>query len=190
MFDELFQRSVWLSSYDKIGEIVISAAVFYLFVIALVRVLGKRTTNQLNNFDWIITFAIGSLFASGILLKDVAIVDSLAAILTLAILQWFTTKMVLRSKVVAKLVKSDPTLLVHKGEYIDSAMERTRISQEEICAVLRNEGYESPDDVNWVILETNGTFSVIPRSEKSLSRADTMGDVTTPNQLPKPSQRG
>lgn len=150
----------------------------------LVRVLGKRTTGQMNNFDWIITITIGAIIASGILQRGVAIVDALIAIVVLAFLQWATTKLVLRSRFAAKLVKARPELLVHRGRILEETTQRTRISDGEIYAALRGQGITQLKDVNWVILETNGTMSVIAnKDESSLEDVATMPDVSRPKEL-------
>ena len=96
-------------------EISANALLFYILVIVMVRVVGKRTTSEFNNFDWIINFAVGSLAASGILLRNVASIDAIAAIVVLAACQFVTTKLVLQSGDVADVVKAEPTLLTHKG---------------------------------------------------------------------------
>lgn len=169
----------WFSNFEKMQNIAIGALFFYFLIVVLVRILGKRTTSQMNNFDWIINIAVGSLAASGILLSNVAILDATAAILVLATLQWGTTWLVVRSKLVTKLVKAEPTLLTHKGEYLEDAMRRTRVTEEEICSALRNQGITDPAGANWVVLETDGTLSVIPKQDVSLREAETMGNVFT-----------
>ena len=169
----MLNSDTWFSGWDKLGTIAVTALTFYIYVVALVRIFGKRTTNQLNNFDWIITFAIGSIVASGILLEEVTVLDSALATWT-----------VLRSRFASKMVKSDPTLLLHKGRFIESAMNHTRVSEEEIRAVLRSKGMFSVDEANWVILETNGTFSVMPHDKVTLNKAETMVDVKRPSGAP------
>ena len=121
-------------------EISANALLFYILIIVMVRVVGKRTTSEFNNFDWIINVAVGSLAASGILLRNVASIDAIAAIVVLAACQFVTTKLVLRSENVADIVKAEPTLLTHKGEYLRDAMARTRISEEEIKTALAPPG--------------------------------------------------
>ena len=96
-------------------EISANALLFYILVIVMVRVVGKPTTSEFNNFDRIINFAVGSLAASGILLRNVASIDAIAAIVFLAACQFVTTKLVLQSGDVADVVKAEPTLLTHKG---------------------------------------------------------------------------
>jgi|TARA_R100000501_G_scaffold10060_1_gene19843 uncharacterized membrane protein YcaP (DUF421 family) len=167
----------WFNSWERLWSVAQGAAFFFVLIVVLVRILGKRTTGQMNNFDWIITVAVGSLAASGILLKGVSILDATLAILVLGGLQWLTTLGVLNSRIFRKLVRADPRLLVHKGKFLKNAMRRERISEAEIYSVLRQHGYTSPDDANWVILETDGTMTVVPRQDLHLDDARLMADV-------------
>ena len=164
-------------------EISANALLFYILIIVMVRVVGERTTSEFNNFDWIINVAVGSLAASGILLRNVASVDGIAAIVVLAACQYITTRLVMRSDDVADVVKAEPTLLTHKGEYLRDAMARTRISEEEIKTALRAARITANSDANWVVLETNGTMSVIPRQDVQWGDADALSDVNCPDEL-------
>ena len=71
--------NIW-SGWPRIVEIAGNAFLFYALIIVMVRMVGKRTTSELNNFDWIINVMIGSLAASGVLLRNVATADAIAAI--------------------------------------------------------------------------------------------------------------
>ena len=170
--------NIW-TSWQRMVEIGLNAVLFYIFIIAMVRLVGKRTTSELNNFDWIINVAVGSLAASGILLKDVATLDAIGAIIVLAACQYFTTMWVQRTDLGSKVVKAQPTLLTHKGEYLRDAMKKARISEEEIRGALRRAGALENAEANWVILETNGQLSVIPRQDGDLD-AESLKDVAVP----------
>lgn len=174
--------NMW-SSVERVADIVLSAAVFYLLIVAMVRISGKRTSGELNNFDWIITVAVGSLAASGILLKDISTLDAAAAILALAFLQYFTTRWVQKSDFASRVFKAEPTWLTHRGEFLEDAMARTRISREEILGALRANGCLNLDDANWVVLETNGQLNVIPKSDRAFDEVETVSNVPAPKQV-------
>ena len=177
------QSSPWFSNWDHLGQIALMSLFFYGFIILMTRLSGKRTTGQMNNFDWVITVAVGSLAASGILLEDVAVADAVAAILVLGASQYLLTFVVVRSDTVAHIVKAQPTLLTHRGEYLEDAMRRTRVSRAEIDAALREKGLLQCKDANWVVLETDGTFSVIDQKTTDLAASHTMRDVLKPDHL-------
>ena len=170
------QINLW-SGWVRTAEVAASAFLFYVLIVVMARIVGKRTTSELNNFDWIINVAVGSLAASGILLENVASLDAVAAIVVLAFCQYITTQAVQRSRTIANIVKAEPTLLTHKGNFLRDAMKRTRISEEEINTALRRNGLTCNADANWVILETNGTLSVIPQSEVSWEEAEALSNV-------------
>ena len=170
--------NLW-SGWPRMVEVGGNAFLFYVLIVVMVRLVGKRTTSELNNFDWIINVTIGSLAASGILLKNVATADAIMAIAVLAACQFVTTMVVQRSRKAADIVKAEPTLLTHKGE----AMERTRISEEEIRAALRQKGITENAGANWVVLETNGQLSVIPRQDARWDEAEALSDVRGPANL-------
>lgn len=174
--------NLW-SGWMRMAEVSANAFLFYVLIIVMVRVVGKRTTSELNNFDWIINVAVGSLAASGILLRNVATLDAVAAIAVLAVCQFITTWAVQRSRAVASVVKAEPTLLTHKGQYLRDAMKQTRITEEEINSALRQNGITSNEGANWVVLETNGELSVIPRQDVSWKDAGSMSDVRDPDRL-------
>lgn len=158
----------WFESWERILAVVIAAIAVYLAIVAVVRISGKRTTANFNSFDWLITVTIGSLASSGILLPDIAVVDALAAIVTLALCQYGITWAVRRSDTIGGAVKAEPLLLLHRGRVLEKNLDRSRISIAELRAVLRGEGIADPEDAAWVVLETNGQMSVIGRDTSGM----------------------
>lgn len=153
-------EQTWVSDWDRIGAVVLAAVVTYVTIIIVVRLSGKRTTANLNSFDWLITVTIGSLASSGILLRDVAVLDALAAIIALALCQFALTAAVRRSGKAEKMVKAEPLLLLHRGKLLEANLASARISIAELRAVLRREGVAEPQEAAWVVLETNGELTV------------------------------
>ena len=183
---------------DDIGGLlrtVFAATILYAAVVLAVRIFGKRSTSQMNNFDWIVTVAIGSLMASGVLLANVTVLESAASIYTLLALQWVLTKIMTRSDAVTKAVKSEPTLLVHQGQILREAVKRERLTEAEIHAAVRQAGYSRVDEIRWVILETNSKLSVIgkdqPRDDPTvLEHVGGAGDFTKAEQIEAEGARG
>lgn len=175
--DDLEWVTNWASDWDRVLSITVSSVVFYLFVVLLVRVMGKRVTAQMNSFDWIITVAVGSLVASGILLEDVSLADAAVAIVALSLCQWAMTWMSIKSAYFSDIVKPVPRLLVHRGEYLESAMRAERVTKSEVNVALRAEGFTDVADANWVILEANGQLTVVPRQDVKFKQAGLMDEV-------------
>ena len=83
---------LFFDNIDKLGRIVVTAVMVYVLIVITTKVSGKRSTSQLNNFDWIVTVMIGSLGASTILLKDIPFIEGASSIVALYVMQFLVTK--------------------------------------------------------------------------------------------------
>ncbi len=152
---------MFFDDWTGIGRTLIVGVAAYIVVIVFVRIAGKRTLSKLNAFDLIITVALGSTLATILLSKDVALAEGLTAFALLIGLQLSITWLSVRSKPVPSLVKSEPSLLVFRGRQRDRALREQRVSQAEVLQAVRQQGFASVADVHAVVLETDGSFSVI-----------------------------
>ena len=103
----------------------------------------------------------------GIILADVTITEALLAIGLLLFLQWCLTSLIVRSRFVADLAKAEPRLLVENGQILKRAASKERISEREIKSAVREAGLISLSDVQWVILETDASLTVLPKKDYS-----------------------
>jgi len=90
----------------------------YLALVVLLRISGKRTLSKFNAFDFVVTVAIGSTLATVLLSQDVALAQGVIAFAVLLALQFVITWLSVRFRSVHKLVKSEPALLLYRGEYL------------------------------------------------------------------------
>lgn len=144
-----------------VTRILLVGPLAYLLVIVLLRVSGKRTLSKMNAFDFIVTIALGSVLASVILDDSISLLEGGTALAVLIFGQFVITFLSSRSKSVMKLVKAQPTLIYHRGEFLSEVLERERVTEEEVLAAARRSGHSSLDSVAAVVLESDGTFSVL-----------------------------
>lgn len=137
----------------------------YAFLVAALRVSGKRTLAKLNAFDLVVTVALGSTLASVLTSENAAFAEAAVAFLTLIGLQWIVATASVRWRGFARAVRSDPTLLMRSGEICEDALRRERITRAELMTVIRTSDTNDPRNVAAVILESDGSFSVIPEPE-------------------------
>lgn len=152
---------IWFDEWASVIRTVIVGIVAYSALIGLLRVSGKRTLAKMNAFDLIVTVSLGSILASILLSKNVAVVDGIAAFTTLIALQYAVAWASVRSAAVRRLVKAEPRLLVFQGTILETAMKEERVTQAALLAVLREHGHADLAELEAVVLETNGTFSVV-----------------------------
>jgi uncharacterized membrane protein YcaP (DUF421 family) len=130
-------------------------------LIVLLRVTGKRTLAKWNAFDLVVTVSLGSILATAIISKDVALMQGILAFTVLVLLQFAVTWLSVRISRVENLVKAKPTLLVYQGKFRENVLRRERVSKSEVRAALRENGLAAIADAAAVVLETDGSISVI-----------------------------
>lgn len=152
---------MFFNDWGGIGRTLIAGVVAYVGIIVFVRLSGKRSLSKMNAFDFIITVALGSTLATILLSKDVALAEGLTAFALLVGLQFVITWLSVRTDAVHVLVKSEPALLAFRGRILDDSLREQRVSEVEVLQAIRQHGSASIGDVHAVILETDGSFSVI-----------------------------
>lgn len=153
--------------------------VAYGALIFLLRISGKRTLSKMNAFDFIVTIALGSTLATVMLNKQIALAEGSLAFALLIGLQFVVTWTSVRIRWVKKLVTGEPSMLLYRGELLPEALRLTRVTEEEIRAAVRSAGISDLAEVEAVVLETEGSLSVIQRNGNTESTS--LAGVDMPN---------
>jgi uncharacterized membrane protein YcaP (DUF421 family) len=140
----------------------VSGVTAYVALIAILRCSGKRTLAKMNAFDLVVTVALGSTLSTILVSRQVPLADGVLALALLVALQFAVAWTSVRWPAFEDLVKSEPSLLVFRGELRRRELRRQRVSEEEVAAAVRSAGLPHMRDAGAVVLETDGTFSVIP----------------------------
>lgn len=159
-------EKLFFDSWESIARTLVIGIFSYIGLILMLRLIGNRTLSQLNAFDLIVTVALGSTLATVILNKNVALADGLLALAMLIGLQLGISLLSVHIKRSRKLIKTEPFLLFFRGSYLKDALVRHRITEDEILQVARSSGIANLEDVEAIVLETNGQFSVIKKGSE------------------------
>jgi len=152
---------MFFDSWAGLARVLVVGTLAYIALILILRISGKRTLTKLNAFDLVVTVALGSTLATVLLSKSVALAEGVLAMTLLVFLQFVITWLSVRSSRFRAFVKSEPTLVMHKGQFLDSALRAQRITQEEVMAALRSNGVGDAAKVAAVVLETDGSLAVV-----------------------------
>ncbi len=161
---------MWFDTWTGLGRVLVISPLAYLALVLMLRVSGKRTLSKMNAFDFIVTIALGSTLATILLSRDVALAEGVLALGLLIALQFVITWLSVRSSAVRQIVKDDPALLFYRGEFLRETLRRERVTESEVVAAARQSGVATLDDLDAVVLETDGSMSVM-QSAKSSDRS-------------------
>jgi uncharacterized membrane protein YcaP (DUF421 family) len=162
-------------SWTGLGRVVLVGTLAYGVLVLLLRISGKRTLTKLNAFDLVVTVALGSTLATVLLSKSVALAEGMLALALLIFLQFAITWLSVRSPRFQAVVKAEPTLILHRGRFLEGAMRSQRVTREEVLAAMRSSGIASVDAVAAVVLETDGSVSIVPNASADGMRTSLAG---------------
>lgn len=150
-----------LASWSDLGRVLAVGTLAYIVLVIILRVSGKRTLTKLNAFDLVVTVALGSTLATIILNKSVSLAEGILALALLVFLQLTITWISVRSNWFQKLVKAQPALVFYQGDFLPDILRTERLTTEEVLAAIRASGATDLSRVHAVILETDGSLSVL-----------------------------
>ncbi len=177
---------MFFDSWAGLGRVLVVGSLAYIALVIVLRVSGKRTLTKLNAFDLVVTVALGSTLATVLLSKDVALAEGVLALALLTFLQFVITWLSVRIPWFQALVKSEPTLIVHEGRFLDGALRAQRITREEVLAALRTNGIAGLEGVSAVVLETDGSLSALS-SELGERQVEALAKLRSPGSAGGPS---
>lgn len=152
--------AMFFQDWQGIVRTLIVGALAYSILVVFLRISGKRTLAKLNAFDLVVTIAIGSTLSAILLQESVALAEGALAFALLIGAQFLVAWLSVRSARFARLVRSEPTLLARSGAWCQEAMHRQRVTREEAISAIRQAGGSEVGDVDFLILETDGSMSV------------------------------
>jgi uncharacterized membrane protein YcaP (DUF421 family) len=142
-------------------ETVIRVAVVYFVLMFGFRLLGKRELSELSPFE-LVTLMIIPEIVSQALVREASLTNALVGLGTLFSLVFLTTLIGYRWKRVGRFIEGEPTLLVRSGKLLTEALQRERVSPEELYAEMHKAGLARLSQVEFAILETDGKIAFLP----------------------------
>ncbi len=162
-----WMADIFQSDWEGMARILIVGVLSYVILIVFLRLSGKRTLSKMNAFDLIVNISLGSILATILLNDSVPLTHGLLAFGVLIALQFAVTWSSVRVPWIRRFVTGEPALVLHQGSFLPAALKRARVTQDEVRAAVRSAGLCDLGMVAAVVIETDGSFSVVRKSEGS-----------------------
>lgn len=148
-------------------DIVARAAIMFVLLYVLLRLMGKRELGQLTPFELVVMIVLGDLIQQGVTHNDFSLTGALLAISTFAFLAILMSWLTYVSPRAEKLLDGEPRVIICDGVLIKDNLRRDRMTQGEVESEMRLAGIAQMDQVAWAILEPQGKISFIKKADKS-----------------------
>lgn len=144
-------------------DIVLRAAVIFVFLFVLMRLVGRRELSTMEPFDLILLVVIGDLVQQAVTQQDFSVTGAILAASTIGVLAVALSWLSYRFPRLRPALEGRPIVLVEDGKPILANLKRERITVEELVAQARLQQIDSIDQIRWAVLETSGEVSFLPR---------------------------
>lgn len=137
----------------------------YVYLTIILRLLGKKEFSQLNVFDFVVFLVIAEIMVMSIESDTLNEIHSIVATLTLIGLDRLVTKINMHFKRARDIFEGRPSYIIFKGELDKQKMKELRYTIDDLSHHLRMNGVDTVSQVEFAVLETNGSLSVIKKDE-------------------------
>jgi uncharacterized membrane protein YcaP (DUF421 family) len=143
-----------------LAEKILRPAIVYLFLVAALRVFGKRELAQLNPFDLVVLLSLSNTVQNAIIGDDNSLLGGVIGAFSLLVINYLVVRFLFRHRRLDQVFEGKPTTLIENGRILRSELAKELLSQTELMTVLHRQGFDSLSEVERCVLEPGGTFYV------------------------------
>lgn len=149
----------------NIIDVLLISVCIYVYLSILLRVFGKKEFSQLNVFDFVVFLIIAEIMTDTIGNKDFTFFHGVVATITLIVVDRFVSMITMKSKKLRDIFEGRPTYIIFKGKLDQEIMKKQRYTVDDLSHHLRVNDIDSISKVEFAMLETNGSLSIVCKDE-------------------------
>src|SRR4051795_1745745 len=146
-------------------ETVLRAAIIYLFLFFVMRVVGKKELSGMSPFELVLLVIMGDLIQQGVTQQDTSVTAALLAVSTIILLMLLMSWISFRFQKASAITDGRPAIVVRNGRIMREVLQVERTTEDELFEEARTQGIGDIRDVICGVLETDGTFSFVTKNE-------------------------
>jgi uncharacterized membrane protein YcaP (DUF421 family) len=146
---------------------ILRAIFGYLFLVLIVRIVGRRPGKQLTPFEFVLIFYLGGLTLTGMVGMEVSVTNAVCQILTVALCHYGLSALRYHSDLAAQLLDGVPLILMENHQWRTNTMSHMRVQDDDVMDIARGQGLKDLSSIKMAVLETFGEITVLPTDEES-----------------------
>lgn len=151
---------------------IIRTLLLYCFIIFAIRLMGKRQISDMQPSELVVTLVISDIASLPMQNTSQPLLSGIIPVIVLVALEILTSVFMMKSKRFRRVICGSPVVVINDGKLLQKEMRRLRLTTDDLFALLRQQNIFSPEDVQYCIVETNGTVSVLEKPEKRKPTAE------------------
>ncbi len=165
-------------------NLFIRCLILYFFLLLAMRLMGKRQLGELQPFELAITLVASELVCIPMADATIPIIYGIIPVFSLFLVHIIITKLATKSVRFRKFLNGKPVIIIENGNILPEVMKELNMNVDDIMEALRGDGYFNPSEVEYAILETNGSLTVLPKAGSKPLSADDVGLTLPKAEIP------
>ncbi len=159
-------------NWVEVGQVAYKTVLCYFFLLICLKIMGKREIGKISAFDIVVFFVISELFSLSLNEPEHSILRSIIPVAIIVILQLISAFISLKFPKFRRGMEGEMTYIIYKGKILQNEMKKQRYTIEDLLSQLRSKDIQSPEEVEYAILENNGMLNVIKKDQCELVSPD------------------
>lgn len=159
----------------------VRAVLVYTIVLIVFRLMGKRQLGQMQPFELVLTLIIADLATIPMAESSVPILHGVIPLLTLVTVHYFLTIITKKSDVLNRFISGKPIIVINPKGVDYNAIKSLNISVDDLFEAIRGNGFFSLDEIQYAIVETNGTINVLSKNDFSPVTLGNLKEISNGN---------
>lgn len=157
----MFLNTNWI----EVGDVIIRALVSLVTLFLITKLLGKKQVSQLSVFDYVIGISIGNFAAEMTINIESQYMNGIVAVIVFGVVAYLISIWTMKSIIIRRFFMGTPTLLIQNGKLIEKNLKKVKFDMNDLLEECRSNGYFDISEIEYAIMEANGTLSILPKGE-------------------------
>lgn len=155
--------------------ILLRSLILYIIVVSAVRLMGKRQLGELQPSELVITILISNIATLPLEDTDIPLIIGMTPILALVCYEIFVSWLIIRLPYFRKVIYGSPKIIISNGKINRTVLQDLRLSVDDILTAMRTQDIFDVSEVQYAIVETTGSISIMKKQEKDTPTREDMG---------------
>lgn len=181
ILDYFLNKKKFFEQYKDMFTLFVRAVLVYTIVLIVFRLMGKRQLGQMQPFELVLTLIIADLATIPMAESSVPILHGVIPLLTLVTVHYFLTIITKKSDVLNRFISGKPIIVINPKGVDYNAIKSLNISVDDLFEAIRGNGFFSLDEIQYAIVETNGTINVLSKNDFSPVTLGNLKEISNGN---------
>ena len=154
---------------------ILRTVILYVFIILAIRLMGKRQIRDMQPSELVVTLVVSDIASLPMQNTSQPLLSGVIPVLVLVSLEIAASALMMKSRLFRRLICGNPVVVIEDGKLLQKQLKRLRMSAEDLFAQLRQQDIFSIDEVQYCIVETNGSISVLEKPQNRVPTAQDLG---------------